>query len=679
MAPTGTKSAPTAAPAASTEKIDRKPTAGGRAFQYRADVDGLRAVAVVLVLLFHAGFGFSGGYVGVDVFFVISGYLITGLILAQQDRGTFRLAEFWNRRLRRIVPASSCVVVVTLAAGGFLLLPSDLQDLGESAIYQQLMVSNHYFWHHTGYFDGPADLKPLLHTWSLAVEEQFYLIYPLILVALGGCSRRQRLAVLLVGLSLSFALAAWLVLRHPGATFYALPTRAWELLLGGILAAGPIALGVRRRWHEFTALAGMSLILYAAWQFDGQTVFPGPAALLPCLGTALIITAGTGQRPIVNRLLATKPLVMIGVLSYSLYLWHWPLLVFQRYWYGDQVSILSRGMILVVSVILAWLSWRWIETPCRCGPRWTSLSTPRVVAATGLSAAILILTAHWIWANRGLPSRVPQNVLTIVRDASRPDDLKAMDREAADCDRDNLPTIGVADQAQPIRFLLWGDSHARAISKLCDQLCREQGIRGALAIRSGTSPLDHYNKTSAAWNEAVLRYIGRHQVQHVLLVSRWRGSAPDAAAGERLETAMRKTYAALREQGIRVHVMRQVPEQAHHPQRQLALAAWRGVSPPLGITLAEHRWNQRHVQTAFASCGIEQALFLDPAPYCFDDRGRSWVGSVDHSYYRDEDHLSDRGAAELLRPLLAPVVAQALPLQAVPPAPRRENETAKPR
>ena len=224
------------------------------------------------------------------------------------------MTEFWKRRIRRILPVATLVVAVTLAAGYFLLLPHDLKDLAESAIYQQLMAANFYFWHHTGYFDGPAELKPLLHTWSLAVEEQFYLAYPVILILLSRLSRVGLLAALSLAALLSFVLSAIMVAKHSGATFYALPTRAWELLLGSILAAWPSVLNWKHWFTELVGLAGMAMIIGAGLFFDSATTFPGPNALVPCLGTVMVIAAGMSNTNVTQRLLSCRPIVFLSLI-----------------------------------------------------------------------------------------------------------------------------------------------------------------------------------------------------------------------------------------------------------------------------------------------------------------------------------------------------------------------------
>ena len=302
-------------------------------FRYRADVDGLRAVAVIMVLLFHADIGMLGGYVGVDVFFVISGFLITGLILKQQRSGTFSLLQFWGRRIRRIIPASTLVGVVCLLAGT-LLLPADFSELAKSLTAQQLMVSNIYFWKASDYFGGTAEVMPLLHTWSLAVEEQFYLGYPLVLIVLYRWSTRTAVAVLFAMAAVSLIIAEWGVWHHPTATFYLLPPRACELLLGGLLVYCPEPHRIGQTWRELGSWIGLALVVFAGVGYSTDTSFPGLTAMVPCVGTGLIIYLNTLQPTRLARILSLRPVVFIGMISYSLYLWHWPLFAFTCYWIG---------------------------------------------------------------------------------------------------------------------------------------------------------------------------------------------------------------------------------------------------------------------------------------------------------------------------------------------------------
>ncbi len=632
-------------------------------FHYRSDVDGLRALAVLFVLFYHVGFGFSGGYVGVDVFFVISGFLITGLILRQQDRNSFRLAEFWKRRIRRIIPVSIVVVFATLIAGYFLLLPHDFEYLAESAIYQQLMMSNMYFWHNTGYFDGRADLKPLLHTWSLGVEEQFYLGYPIMLVLLQRLSRSKLFITLVVMALSSFILSCVLISEHPGATFYGLPTRAWELLLGGALAAFPGSMVWNRWFAEFVSLIGLAMLFYAACVFNSSTVFPGPNAVVPCLGAALIIATGTTQGTLVRQILSLKPIVFIGLISYSLYLWHWPLLAYQRYWYGNNVEIFQRLMVFLASFILAVLSWRFVETPFRTSEFWAKLSGRAILTGAVCSAAVILMGAVWTVKSGGFPERIPPNVLAIIEDASRPDGYKSMYRDTLACEADFLPLLGKLYPQQPIAFVLWGDSHARAVAELCDEIAHDVGIQGAIATKSGTTPLldawhPRVSQDAIEWNDAVFNYLRRHHVPNVLIVGRWT-TAAKSGGGEistKLTEALENTAQSLADRGIQAWFLMQIPEQPGNPQRGLALAAWSESRVPVGISRDQFEMRHQHALRAFTD--VTSTNLIDPIPFCFDEFGRSKVGSRKHSYYRDDDHISAVGARELVKPVLLPVFAR---------------------
>ena len=337
--------------------------------EYRPFIDGLRAVAVLAVLFFHADLGCGGGYVGVDVFFVISGYLITGLILKDMRRGEFRIVSFWERRVRRILPAVAFIVLSSLVAGWFLLLPQGFKELGESATAQTMLVSNIYFWIKSwigaDYFAPPAEVKPLLHTWSLSVEEQFYLLFPFLLIALGRMSRNSRVPAILLLAGVSFGASVGCSYWCPTANFYLLPTRAWELLIGAFLAAVS-AQRLPSVWlTESLCSVGLLAVLCAVFFYGRSTRFPGLAALLPCGGTALIIWANGEKLTRVGRVLASRPLVFIGLISYSLYLWHWPMLVFARYWSAGPLPRTQRLLLLLASVMFAFLSWRFVETPFR--------------------------------------------------------------------------------------------------------------------------------------------------------------------------------------------------------------------------------------------------------------------------------------------------------------------------
>lgn len=331
---------------------------------YRREIDGLRALAVLPVMLFHAGFsGVSGGFVGVDVFFVISGYLITGILISEQAAGTFTLTGFYERRARRILPALFVVLLACLPFAWAWLLPSDLKAFARSLAAAAISLSNVLFWRESGYFDTSSELKPLLHTWSLGVEEQYYMVFPLLLLGLARWRPRWTPYVLWAGAVLSLALAQWAALRQPSLAFYLLPTRGWELLAGALLAyyhSQPIPrLRQAAALNQAGSLLGLAMMAYAMLRFDQHTPFPGVYALLPTLGAVLIIACaqpGTW----VGKLLATPVLVSIGLISYSAYLWHQPVLAFARYYLMTQPRPEVMATLLLLVLGLAWLSWRYV-------------------------------------------------------------------------------------------------------------------------------------------------------------------------------------------------------------------------------------------------------------------------------------------------------------------------------
>ncbi|MGB3317346.1 MAG: acyltransferase, partial [Albidovulum sp.] len=356
--------------------------------RYRREIDGLRAIAVLPVILFHAGFeSFSGGFIGVDVFFVISGYLITAILINDLERGGFSILKFYERRARRILPALFTVVLVSIPAGFLLMTPTQMRDFAQSIVAVVLFASNILFWREEGYFAAASELKPLLHTWSLAVEEQYYLLFPLLLFLLWPLGRRRVVWMVIAVAAASLTLSEWGTLNLPGFTFYLAPTRAWELFAGSLCAFA--TLGRPQRSSDLLSGIGLALIVVAIFGFDRTLPFPGLYALVPVLGTALIIVfAGTGTA--VHLLLSTRPLVGIGLISYSAYLWHQPLFAFARI---KSLSAPPEGVMMLLSglsLMLAWGSWRFVEQPFRRtqGPL---LPTRRnVFTASAIAAALLV-------------------------------------------------------------------------------------------------------------------------------------------------------------------------------------------------------------------------------------------------------------------------------------------------
>ena len=501
-----------------------------RRVEYRPDIDGLRAIAVGAVLLFHADVtGFSGGFVGVDVFFVISGFLITRIILTELDRQTFSLKAFYERRVRRIFPALFAMMLVCLAAGARVLLPTDLHSVGISAIATTVFSSNFYFWQHSGYFAAPAELHLLLHTWSLAVEEQFYILYPVVFAVLYRTGRRRVNAVVLGGLCVSLAASVWAVGVAPTAAFYLAPTRAWELLVGAVLALGIVPQVRGRGAREFLAGAGMLLIGYAVLRFSDSTPFPGLAAVVPCVGSALVIHAGARGSSRASAFLGCKPLVFGGLISYPLYLWHWPILALCRHYYGVDLPLEITAVAYVITFLVAIISWRFIERPFR-----ERRALSRIVVFR-VAGAMMIVTAVAGGVVAATAGRIPRYGENLVVDTAASEAVwrsrQCMELSLQEVSAGRLCLIG--DDIAATSFLLWGDSHAWALRPAVEEASTRMGRSGLFAGWSACIPLIGVERTRydggrecREFNDAMLELARSSRSLHtVIMVGRWALSA----------------------------------------------------------------------------------------------------------------------------------------------------------
>lgn len=358
--------------------------------KYRQEIDGLRALAILPVVFFHAGIqAFSGGFVGVDIFFVISGYLITSILAAEHTAGSFSLVGFYERRVRRILPALFVVVAASIPFAWVFLLPPELQGFSRSVVAVPLFVSNFFFWKDGNYFEEAAELKPLLHTWSLAVEEQYYVFFPLLLAAVWKFGRHAIVLVMAALIVGSLLLAERALSHDPGAAFFLAPTRIWELALGGLVALSYPRLAATRGQRlilgNALSMLGLGLILIAIFAFSKSTPVPGLWALIPTIGSALIIAYASSQT-LAGRLLGCRPLVGVGLISYSAYLWDQPLFAFARSYYGH---IHTAGALIMsaAAFLLAAVTWRYVETPFRDK---SNFSRRKVFTAVLLFGGILI-------------------------------------------------------------------------------------------------------------------------------------------------------------------------------------------------------------------------------------------------------------------------------------------------
>lgn len=634
-------------------------------------------MAVLAVVLFHAGVPFvPGGFVGVDVFFVISGYLIARIIRSELEEGTFSLAGFYERRARRILPALVVLIAVALLAGWIILLPPDFDRLAASALAALFSVSNFWFWRETNnYFAPDNDQTPLLHTWSLGVEEQFYLVVPLLLMAVFRWRRNWLPAIALLSVAVLFVGGAYIASTRPAAAFYLVPFRAWELGIGVLLAVVPFPL-LRSRWlREAAAAAGLGAILVAVLVYTGSTPFPGVTALLPTLGAAALIHAGSSGDSIAGRLLSVGPMVLVGLISYSLYLWHWPILAFLKLFLmrGD-LTPAETAAAVAASFVVAAISWCFVERPfrrrtrlSRDGVLWTSLGSVGVLAA--ISVAVM--------AGSGLPGRFSAELQPIM---AMLDDAQGLDeRCSTGVLADDGPCRLGADGISPT-VLLWGDSHAGSIRAPLDAAARLAGVAGYWVWYSScpaTLGLLQVTKGGCEdFNGRVLGELRSHPtITTVILAGRWaRWHANDARLpGEQgppipdhiddpalpgapgpegvVAFGLRQMVDVLRQDGYEVVLIGTTPEFA--------------AEVPVAL-MAERRWGIPFVPTDAAGYAERNRAILP----LFEDLGRlpgvTYVPIHDVlcpdectvildgiPVYRDRDHLSAYGGTTLLADALA--------------------------
>jgi peptidoglycan/LPS O-acetylase OafA/YrhL len=647
---------------------------------HRDDIDGLRAIAVGLVILFHYGVpGFSGGFVGVDVFFVISGFLIGGIIERELKEGSFSFLRFYERRVRRIFPALFAMLFAAGAVAAVLLFPADFVRFGQSALAAALFWSNLHFFNTADYWDVAASAKPLLHTWSLAVEEQFYLVFPLLLVALARVGRRWKLAALATLFVLSFAGSVWAVKFSPAAAFYLAPLRFWEFLMGAGLPSFASLRTFARDDNKFLpvilAAAGLGMILFAGLTLTRASAFPGLGALLPCLGAALLIWAGQRDNA-VSRLLSLKPIVFLGLISYSLYLWHWPVRVFAQTWLVTLSPWQSAGC-AALTFVLAVLSWRFVEQPFR--RRNAVARRPLFLAAAGAMAAVCGF-ALVVVQTGGFKQRFDPRIQAIMAQSGQPKGALAKCFGLKPAEVNAMSLCGFGAEAAPASFVLWGDSHAQAIMPAVADIARKYGRKGLFAGSPSCAPLmgvDRYDAPDCrAFNDHVLATILAHkEIGTVILMARWGKNAQGTAYGiegdgfvpigddeGRAEKpadnaaifarGLKRTVAALRAAGKRVVLVGPVPEIGWTVPDVLARLAQEHrentvVAPPASKFYAREKEVLPLFRHMAAKKGV-RAVF--PHDYLCKS-GRCAVRKNGIPLYRDEHHLSDYGARKL-EPLL---------------------------
>jgi peptidoglycan/LPS O-acetylase OafA/YrhL len=651
---------------------------------YRPEIDGLRAVAVMPVVAYHAGFpGFQGGYIGVDIFFVISGYLITSLIIDDIISGKFSFRHFYERRARRILPALFLITIASIPFSLALMLPDEFESYSRSVVSVALFGSNFHFWLESGYFDTAIEMKPLVHTWSLAVEEQYYLIYPILLVAVTRLGGGRVNALLWIILAMSLTAAALFGPSHPDANFYLLPGRMWELMIGGLLAnyertgaksAGP-------KLASWLGVVGMACIVVSLFLFDERTAHPGLITLLPVAGTALIIRFGKVDGP-VARFLSLKGVVGIGLISYSLYLWHQPVFAFARLSATENLGGFESGLLIALSFGLAAASWKFVELPFRNRRAIQGQTIWRlggiftlVITGLGLSGSIGAMKPNIDPLLERVAEAADDNVTLMFEKDGRPC-LNRMPPDAC--------VLGAAEK--PPTWALVGDSYAAAMAASLDKSLLEEGLAAVELVSNGCpyAPglLRIDNGDCLTWHEYVKARLDHNDIESVVLVGRYvwqmeklgfdnqEGGKMGPSAGytvpdrEVTEAERRREVAAgiqaavgrLLRQGKRVILVYPIPEVGWDVPRRLFSQFNGGIFEPISTSLAVYHERNRSVFEAFD--GVEDAtnlLRVYPHELFCDSFIADRCATANRAtiFYSDQNHLSLGGADLLIEHILS--------------------------
>lgn len=644
---------------------------------YRADIDGLRAIAIMFVVFYHLKIPFfGGGYIGVDIFFVISGYLVTQIVAQQSFECRLSLIQFYRRRVFRIVPAYIVMVACTLGVGSVLLSPDHLYDLGQSAIAALYFSSNILFYIESGYFDAPSELKSLLHTWSLSVEVQFYLVCPILILYLTKLSQK-RLWVSLWGLCiLSLLLCGLWANEDPDGAFYLIFFRLWEFLVGSIVALASVWAPNNRVFKEILAVGGMWILISCCFVFSSQTNFPGFITILPILGCALVIFSGEGSCTVVSRVLSLRPLVFLGLISYSIYLWHWPAIVFSKLYLLRELDAVDSVVVLAAVFLISFLSWRFIELPFRDINTHVRRNLKPGIMFSGF--VLLIVLAGGTVFKKGFPSRLEGVEWQIVRDDpiwKQWSDCEAGIEPSSDS---NYGLCSIGEVERGANFILWGDSHARALASGVDAWAKDWNEGGLLATKSSCPPLlfiDRLNRRSCSeFNSRIFEFLSeRPDIGTVVLAARWalsaegtryEGELGDAVhlvdagpssdgefySNEALfELGLKRTVSGLLALGKKVILVGPIPEVGHDVPSIYYLLRITGRDVNEGLSPSKKDYLDRNnlVQEIFAKIVddfqvelVQPGRYLCGKKYCKVLHNRKLL-------YRDGHHLSTFGAEYL--------------------------------
>ncbi len=631
--------------------------------KYRSDIDGLRAIAVLAVLFYHADIGISGGFVGVDIFFVISGYLITKIIISDLEKNKFSFLNFWERRVRRILPALLLVVITTIFIGFFVQFSKEYRSTCASVMWITAFSSNIYFWRNTGdYFDGSSLDVPLLHTWSLSLEEQFYIVLPILLwIIFRYLDRKILIRFFLTMIALSFLISIWGVKNYEIATFFLLPTRAWELAAGSLIVfASPLK---NKNHIIILSWIGFLCVVLPILFYSKKTEFPGYNALPPVIGSLLIIWTGIIEADIkkvsiIHRFLSIKPLVWIGLISYSLYLWHWPLLSYSKYLSIWDDNIFNRALILLISFIIAVLSFRFIERPFRTKKILKSRRVLFTSILAGMSAIFLFTLS--VMNNEGIMKFNNNNHLRLLSQLTNNQKVR----------HDvNLfpPDFGVlGDSNQKVKVLFIGDSHCGALAPMLDSKLKDDKISGRYIAASGDPLLNGFKRSNG--NMFYINRLVEHisvddsfsDLTDIVLIARWQYylyHEPDFYDNIDFYGSLRSTIEELKKLDCNIHIMIQVPEFTDIPKLHLRASwpfrfkldtlKWEGVYPEYQ-KIQIYNSHQRQIEIFEEIYNeFDNVRIMNPLPLMLSKQNKYQMFENDISIYSDHNHLSIDGANKI--------------------------------
>jgi peptidoglycan/LPS O-acetylase OafA/YrhL len=635
--------------------------------QYRPEIDGLRGLAVILVIFFHAGFPlFEGGYVGVDIFFVISGYLITKIIVDHLQAGTFSFMQFYEHRARRILPALYAVQIACLPFAWLWLIPNAYMDFSRSIIAVGAFSSNILFWRSDGYFDSAAELKPLLHTWSLAIEEQYYLLIPPIIFGIWHISKKAIFPFFFTVTIISLAASQHWQATNPSTAFYILPARAWELAIGALISLIPRQNeqgGIRSDGHEWWSLLGASFLAYSIATFNKSTLHPGIITLIPTLGTALILRFASRQTTI-GRMLSNSALVKVGLISYSAYLWHQPIFAFTRNRYPEHTYPWMLCVLIIITFCFAYASWKYIETPWR-NKQIKSRREMLGVSAT-LTVALLAIGFVGLQTNGFLEQRTSPEQFAMLLTASASPMRNACHATASNHKK---PEDACEYFSGKPTWASFGDSHAVEISyALAEALSQRNQSVKHYSFSSCPPTFDRVaaisDKECWDWTKQAIAYIAKNQdIRDVLVtyrINRWLYGEHEATypnfpntVSEAERTAVWHSYIGLMKylvaQGKSVHLVLQAPE-LPEPIDKTIFKSSQLTGTIKGVTKAW--WTQRSKFVSDHSDQIPKSVQITDPAEVFCPSNTCLAAANGTSYYFDDDHMSVAGARLVIQSLL---------------------------